>query len=69
MTVQSDLLKILACPKCKSSLELTDNNEGLACSACNVVYPIREDIPVMLIEEAIPQERWDEGVRTVTGNK
>ena len=68
MTVQSDLLKILACPKCKSSLELTDDKEGLSCKKCSVVYPIREDIPVMLIEESIPQEKWEEGVRSVTGN-
>jgi len=68
VTIQADLLKILACPKCKSSLDLTTDNEGLSCAKCNVIYPIREDIPVMLVEEAIPQEEWERGVRTVTGN-
>ncbi|WP_290923367.1 Trm112 family protein [Halodesulfovibrio sp.] len=63
MTVQADLLKILACPKCKNSLKLTDDKDGLSCSKCNVVYPIREEIPVMLVEEAIAQEAWDNGTR------
>lgn len=66
MAVHSDLLKILACPKCKASLKLTDDNEGLSCAKCKVVYPIREDIPVMLIEEAISVEAWEKGERTVT---
>ncbi len=63
MTVQADLLNILACPKCKNSLKLTKDKDGLSCSKCNVVYPIREDIPVMLVEEAISQEAWDNGTR------
>lgn len=63
MTVQADLLKILACPKCKGSLELTTDKDGLSCAKCSVVYPIREDIPVMLVEEAISQEAWDNGAR------
>lgn len=63
MTVQADLLKILACPKCKNSLKLTEDKDGLSCSRCNVVYPIREEIPVMLVEEAISQEEWDNGTR------
>ncbi|MCT4535696.1 Trm112 family protein [Halodesulfovibrio sp.] len=63
MTVQADLLKILACPKCKSSLKLTDDKDGLSCAKCSVVYPIREDIPVMLVEEAVALEDWNNGVR------
>jgi uncharacterized protein len=46
------LLEILACPKCKGDLEYT--GETLVCHACALVYPIRDDIPIMLIDEAAP---------------
>ncbi len=46
------LLDILVCPKCKGSLKLTASTDGLVCEACRLEYPIREDIPVMLIDEA-----------------
>ncbi len=52
MAVDSELLQILACPKCKGEIRLTDRQDGLACSACRLVYPIRNDIPIMLIDEA-----------------
>ena len=52
MAISQDLLDILACPKCKGNLRLTENPEGLACDACKLRYPIREDIPIMLIDEA-----------------
>ena len=54
MPVSQELLDILACPKCKGELHLTDQQDGLICNACKLVYPIREDIPVMLIDEAKP---------------
>lgn len=59
--MDTTLLAILACPKCRGNLELRESTEkkGLACEACAVVYPIEEDIPVLLIEEAIPQETWN----------
>ena len=44
------LLEILACPKCKGGLEYT--GEKLICHKCALAYPIRDDIPIMLIEEA-----------------
>ena len=50
-----DLLQILACPRCMGSLEplpSAEHPEGLACPACNVVYPVRDDIPIMLEGEA-----------------
>lgn len=61
MPLNKDLLEILACPKCKGNLELVGQEEGLRCQACEVVYPIREEIPVMLPEEAVPQSDWDSG--------
>lgn len=55
MAISSELLEILVCPKCKSRVELTVDKNALRCTnaECRLVYPIREDIPVMLIEEAM----------------
>jgi uncharacterized protein YbaR (Trm112 family) len=48
------LLEILVCPKCKGDLEYRDEEDTLTCHACALVYPVRDDIPVMLIDEAEP---------------
>lgn len=48
--ISKELLDILVCPKCKKSLKL--EGERLICSNCRVAYPIKDEIPVMLIEEA-----------------
>lgn len=53
MTIDKELLEILACPKCKGDIQLNEKGDGLICQACRLMYPIKEDIPVMLIEEAI----------------
>ncbi|MBI3597191.1 MAG: Trm112 family protein [Nitrospirae bacterium] len=53
MGIDKELLEILACPKCKGDIRLNEKGDGLICSACRLMYPIKEDIPVMLIEEAI----------------
>ena len=52
MAIDKELLEILACPKCKGDILLTDEGEGLICNACKLKYPIKDDIPVMLIDEA-----------------
>jgi len=52
MAVSQDLLEILVCPACKVPVELTEDKSGLKCPACRRVYPIRDDIPVMLVDEA-----------------
>ena len=52
MAVNPELLKILVCPLCKAPVSLTESGQGLKCSQCRRVYPIRDDIPVMLISEA-----------------
>ena len=54
MGIQKELLEILACPKCKGDIRLNDKEDGLVCEKCRLLYPIRDDIPVMLIDEAIP---------------
>ena len=53
MPIDKELLAILACPKCKGEIKLTDKGDGLVCSACKLMYPIKDDIPVMLIDEAV----------------
>ena len=63
MALNKELLKILACPKCKGDLTLIGQEEGLKCAACGLVYPVREEIPVMLIDEAIAVDKWDQGAR------
>ncbi len=46
------LLEILVCPQCKGDLEYDQVNEKLTCHACKLRYEIRDDIPVMLLDEA-----------------
>ena len=53
MAVSPELLEILVCPACKDvPVVLVNNDTGLKCSRCRRVYPIKDDIPVMLIDEA-----------------
>ena len=52
MAVDPQLLEILACPKCKEDINLTADEKGLKCVKCHRVYKIKDDIPVMLIDEA-----------------
>ncbi|MBZ5503024.1 MAG: Trm112 family protein [Acidobacteriia bacterium] len=52
MAVSQELLEILVCPLCKTPVKLTPDQQGLKCSACHRVYPVRDDIPVMLADEA-----------------
>ncbi len=57
MSISKDLLDILACPKCKGDLILTEKGDGLICERCRLLYRIKDGIPVMLIDEAIPFEQ------------
>ncbi|MEI6126231.1 MAG: Trm112 family protein [Pseudomonadota bacterium] len=52
MAISKDLLEILACPKCKGDIHLNDAGDGLICEACRLLYHIKDDIPIMLIDEA-----------------
>lgn len=54
MGISQDLLNIIACPQCKGDVELTTQEDGFICKSCKLKYPIRDDIPVMLIQEAQP---------------
>jgi uncharacterized protein YbaR (Trm112 family) len=52
MGIEKTLLDIIACPKCKGDLVLKDDESGLICAGCKLVYEIKEGIPNMLIDEA-----------------
>jgi uncharacterized protein YbaR (Trm112 family) len=54
MPVSPQLLEILVCPKCKGELEYRESDQTLVCHACRLKYPVRDDIPIMLIDEATP---------------
>jgi len=52
MAISQELLEILVCPLCKTPVKLTADGQGLKCGTCRRVYAIKDDIPVMLIDEA-----------------
>ncbi len=56
MAISKELLDILVCPQCKTPVKLTADEKGLKCSTCRRVYPIRDDIPVMITDEARIEE-------------
>ncbi len=53
MSISKELIEILACPKCKGSLEQIEEPAGFACEACNLLYKIEDEIPNFLIDEAV----------------
>ncbi len=50
--IEKKLLEILACPQCKGDLEYVEEPEELLCHACKLGYSVKDDIPVMLVDEA-----------------
>jgi uncharacterized protein YbaR (Trm112 family) len=54
--LHSELKTILACPRCKGPLDFREPEEAIACPACRLLFPIREGLPVMLIDEATPMD-------------
>lgn len=54
MSLSPRLLEILVCPKCKSALEYRESEQSLICRKCKLRYAVRDDIPIMLIDEATP---------------
>jgi uncharacterized protein YbaR (Trm112 family) len=51
--VSEELLDILACPQCKGDIYLNESGDGLICDNCRLLYRIEDDIPIMLIDEAV----------------
>ena len=58
--IKQELLDIIACPKCKGPVELNEEKNGLVCRSCRLVYEIRDNIPIMLIDEAKPLPAQEE---------
>ncbi len=54
MSISQKLLEILVCPRCKGAVELNPAKDGLICKACRLVYEVRDDIPIMLVDQARP---------------
>jgi uncharacterized protein YbaR (Trm112 family) len=54
VTLHPELLAILVCPKCKGDLDYRPAEAVLVCNTCRLRYPVRDDIPIMLIDEASP---------------
>ena len=55
MPIAQELLEILVCPACKQPVKMTAQQDGLRCAVCKRVYPIVDDIPVMLVDKAKPE--------------
>lgn len=58
--IKKELLDILACPQCKNPVKLNADRTGLICEQCRLLYEIRDDIPIMLIDEAKPMDKTSE---------
>jgi uncharacterized protein YbaR (Trm112 family) len=56
MSLDPKLLEIVACPKCKGHLELKADGSALLCRACHLAYPVVDDIPNLIAEDALPIE-------------
>jgi uncharacterized protein YbaR (Trm112 family) len=54
--IAKNLLEILVCPACKQELEYRENPESLKCTKCWRVYAVKDDIPIMLVDEATIEE-------------
>jgi uncharacterized protein YbaR (Trm112 family) len=54
MSLSPQLLAILVCPRCKGTLEYRESEPALVCPHCRLRYPVRDDIPIMLADEASP---------------
>ena len=61
MAISEQLLEILVCPSCRGKVEPKADGSGLKCVECKRVYPIRDDIPVMLIDEATIEDEQPAG--------
>ena len=52
--IKKELMEILACPQCKGPVELQQGQDRIVCRTCRLVFATRDDIPIMLTDEATP---------------
>ena len=57
MNLDPALLEIIVCPNCRSALAVDDAASELVCTSCRYAYPVRDDIPVLLVDEARKPEQ------------
>lgn len=62
MALSIDLLKVLACPRCKGAVESFHDGTAIICPECRLKYPVRDSIPVMLVDEA--EQMGEQGPET-----
>jgi len=69
MDIPKDLLAYLACPQCHSPVRASRDQEGIVCGKCQLLYPVRDGIPVMMVDQAVPvgQESVSEMSSTMSG--
>ena len=60
MALKPELIEVLACPKCKTGVRVSKNGKSIVCDTCRLVYEIKDEIPVMLIDEAKQVENTEE---------
>ena len=56
MRIEPALLNVLACPRCHAGLAVDEERSELVCTGCGYAYPVRDDIPVLLVDEARPPD-------------
>lgn len=61
MNLDPDFIAILRCPACRGNVEPKPDGAGLKCVACHRVYPVRDDIPIMIVEEAVIEDEASTG--------
>ena len=61
------ILNLLNCPNCGCALNVMDAHTGLLCPRCRLVYPIRDEVPFLIREEAVPLFDWTHGARALPG--
>lgn len=61
MAINEDLLDLLICPKCKAGVAVGPAGITLDCKTCGLSFPVKDDIPVMLVEEAQPLDGSSQG--------
>ncbi|MCI0661903.1 MAG: Trm112 family protein [Acidobacteria bacterium] len=65
MSINTVLLEILRCPACRAKVELKADGSSIKCVSCHRVYPIRDEIPIMLVDEAVIEDESDQEKRSV----
>jgi uncharacterized protein YbaR (Trm112 family) len=56
MPISRELIEVVACPKCKGPVKLKDDESGFVCAQCRLVFPVVDEIPNFLVDEALPLE-------------